>query len=93
MDRKELNHCRVCGFNQHEPWGPDGTEPTYDICSCCGVEFGYEDCTVEGVKAYRAEWLAKGATWFQPKEKPTDWDLDEQMKSVPDRFKDTLVGS
>ncbi|PBC22211.1 hypothetical protein CK226_16405 [Mesorhizobium sp. WSM4311] len=37
--------CRVCGLDQSPdmPWGESGGEPSYAICSCCGVEFGYED--------------------------------------------------
>ncbi|WP_407906848.1 hypothetical protein [Escherichia coli] len=43
--------CRVCGAEQPEaPWGDDGETPTYDICNCCGVEFGYEDSTVQSIK-------------------------------------------
>ena len=39
----EFYVCRVCGAEQPEaPWGDDGETPTYDICNCCGVEFGYE---------------------------------------------------
>jgi hypothetical protein len=40
--------CRVCGLDQQSPpWGVDGKSPTYAICDCCGVEFGYEDSTRE----------------------------------------------
>lgn len=88
MRRSDLDHCRVCGFNYGQPWGPDGTDPTYEICCCCGVEFGYEDCTAQSTKSYRAEWLAKGAPWFMPPERPSDWDLAEQMKGVPEHFKE-----
>ena len=34
--------CRVCGKVQDDPtWGEDGKTPTFDICDCCGVQFGY----------------------------------------------------
>lgn len=40
----EEHFCRVCGlYIEDEPWGKDGSCPTYEICSCCGVEFGNED--------------------------------------------------
>lgn len=39
------NFCHVCGYplGDYNPWGDDGKTPTYDICPCCGVEWGNED--------------------------------------------------
>jgi len=80
--------CRVCGLNQDEPpWGEDGNSPSFAICSCCGVEFGYEDCSLESVKKYRSDWLLKNAPWFSKKEKPVNWSIEEQIKNIPDEFK------
>ena len=46
--------CRVCGLDQGEPiWGEDGRTPTYGICSCCGVEFGYGDEDRENCRTIR----------------------------------------
>lgn len=48
------HNCRVCGLHIDDlPWGQDGNSPTYDICPCCGVEFGYEDYTAESARRYR----------------------------------------
>jgi hypothetical protein len=81
-------HCRVCGLLQPEPpWGSGGKTPSFDICDCCGVEFGYEDATPAAVARYRAEWLGQGAPWFAPESRPKDWNVDEQLKSVPDGFR------
>lgn len=81
------NNCRVCGFNQNfEPWGEDGKTPTFDICGCCGVQFGYEDCTVFYVRRFREEWIKNGAEWFSLKEKPKGWSLEEQMKNIPKEY-------
>jgi len=56
IDNKSF--CRVCGYNNLEPpWGDDGKSPTYDYCPCCGVEFGYQDACIEGIKSYRKKWL------------------------------------
>lgn len=50
--------CRVCGKIQSDPpWGLDGQCPTYEICDCCGVEFGYGDCTPEAARAWRKHWI------------------------------------
>jgi hypothetical protein len=81
-------NCRVCGLNQGvEPWGKDGETPSFDICTCCGVQFGYEDCDILSVKKFRAEWLNNGAHWSWAKNKPENWSLEEQMQNIPDDFK------
>ena len=78
-----IMRCRVCGLLQSEPpWGSDGKCPTYAYCSCCGVEFGYGDASPEGIRRWRENWLASGANWNDPKEKPANWDLQEQLSHV-----------
>jgi len=80
--------CRVCGKLQCDPpWGEGGQCPTYDICDCCGVEFGYGDCTLKAVRAFRDRWLANGPNWKYPKEMPTNWSLEEQLKQIPNEYK------
>ena len=83
-----MYYCRVCGLYSEElPWGEDGKTPSYDFCYCCGVEFGYEDYIVETVKCYRNEWIENGAKWSEEEFKPENWDLEEQMKNIPERFR------
>jgi hypothetical protein len=54
--------CRACGLELAEPpWRNDGASPTFAICPCCGVEFGYGDCQPESVVARRKKWLSGGA--------------------------------
>lgn len=51
--------CQICGFLQlSPPWGDDGNTPLFDICNCCGVEFGYENTTIQTIKQYREQWLS-----------------------------------
>lgn len=77
------NNCRVCGlYIQDFPWGKDGKSPTYEICPCCGVEFGNEDYTKESICDYRREWISNGAIWFDQKKRPKNWDLYKQLKNV-----------
>lgn len=84
---KNKHHCRVCGlYIESAPWGEDGETPTYEICPCCGVEFGNEDYTLQSVRNYRTKWLENSAKWFEPRQKPNYWDLEEQMKKVPMGF-------
>jgi hypothetical protein len=88
MGNDSLFHCRVCGLRQADPpWGDDGRTPNFQICDCCGVEFGYEDVSPASVKSARSTWLAKGAPWFNPKARPLIWDVGKQMEAIPEAFK------
>lgn len=84
----ENNNCRVCGlYIKDSPWGKDGCSPTYEICPCCGVEFGNEDYTIESTKRYRATWINKGFKWFDSTEKPKHWNKEEQLNMIPVEFR------
>ena len=83
----ELLICRVCGLKQSEPqWGDDGETPTYNICDCCGVEFGYEDSSLIGIKNYRNKWLFSGGAWTKPNSKPENWTLENQLSNIPAKY-------
>ena len=68
------------------PWGEDGETPSWEICPCCGTEFGYEDCTVFAAKKQRAKWMEDGAQWTAHNEKPANWKLEDQIKNIPKDF-------
>ncbi|AUI85510.1 hypothetical protein BS333_03435 [Vibrio azureus] len=53
---------------------------------CCEIEFGYEDRTFNSANNYRKKWLEKGSPWFYSKEKPENWNLQDQLQNVPDNF-------
>ena len=83
--------CRVCGLEQlYAQYGDDGTSPSFEICSCCGVEFGYEDITFWGAQKYREAWLTKGKIWFISAEKPENWSWEVQKKQIPSSFRDIV---
>lgn len=85
---KSLYCCRVCGLFQYGdlPWGLDGHSPSFNICDCCGVEFGYEDCFPKDVKRFREEWLKQGGFWLYPEEKPLEWSLEEQLQNISKEY-------
>ena len=86
--RNDKNHCRVCGYLLEDPpWGDTGTNPSFEICPCCGVEFGYEDCTLDAIRAYRKKWLDAGAEWFDADERPDNWNVEAQIGLIPVRYK------
>jgi len=75
--------CRVCGLPQDQPpWGEDGKTPSFAICPCCGTEFGYHDATAKAIKAQRDRCLSSGAKWFEPRKKPQQWSLEEQLEHL-----------
>lgn len=79
--------CRVCGLLQDTPpWGEDGITPSFEICVCCGVEFGNDDATIAAIHKKREEWLGKGANWFMSRFKPTKWNVTQQLAQIPIDF-------
>ncbi|MBL7719068.1 MAG: hypothetical protein JNL72_09560 [Flavipsychrobacter sp.] len=89
MSTIENATCRVCGYVyplDNPAWFNEVT-PSHDICICCGVQFGYEDTTNDGVTDYRKRWLANGAEWFSPDFKPKDWNLENQLMKIPEKWK------
>jgi len=67
------------------PWGESGIDPTFDYCPCCGVEFGYQDATLESVRMWRQRWADTAYSWAQPDKKPTGWSAAEQALNIPSR--------
>lgn len=89
MRKDNCNHyCRVCGlYNEDPSWGIDESCPTFNICVCCGTEFGYHDFTLIGIRQQRNIWLRHPDQWDTPSAKPDDWSLEEQLKNIPEQFK------
>ena len=58
----------------------------FEICGCCGVDFGYQDCTPKYAEKFRENWLKTKGKWACPDEKPTNWSLEEQLKQIPETF-------
>jgi len=79
-----IDCCPVCGYTDGEflPWGESGEDPSFDICPCCGVEYGYEDFTVESAAKYRLAWLRRGPKPFRPSIEFRDWDWAVQMRNI-----------
>lgn len=87
--------CPTCGFPKlEEPaWDSDTGSPSFNICPCCGCEFGYDDATPHGREQYRRQWIDNGAPWFNPQKKPADWSLEDQLCVSFPRSNSTLVSS
>lgn len=84
MEKTKRFKCPVCGFPAlEEPaWDPETGSPSFNICPCCGCEFGYDDATPQARERYRQQWIDRGAPWFKPELRPVNWDLEEQLCGI-----------
>jgi hypothetical protein len=73
----KICNCPICGLPWSEAIEQEEARCSFEICDCCGCEYGYDD-----YPKYREEWIRKGAPWFDPKERPLNWNLEEQLKYV-----------
>jgi len=75
--------CPVCGNSNLDdpPYTSEGC-PSYNICSCCGFEPGFDDSEGETFESYRIIWLKNGGLWFSEDEKPKTWNLSEQLSRI-----------
>jgi len=66
--------CTVCGYSQMRNPPKD-----YNICPCCGTEFGYDDFS-KSHRMLRNDWLSRGAPWFSSNIRPQfPWDGFRQV--------------
>jgi hypothetical protein len=67
----------------YERWYGD---PSYEVCPCCGFEFGNDDnpgtAAPSSFERYRQEWIAAGCPWLDPSQRPAGWRLEEQLVAV-----------
>ncbi len=60
---------------------------SYEVCSCCGYEFGHDDNPGMGrpisFVEHLQEWVeADGQSWFAPEDKPKGWSLEAQLSQA-----------
>jgi predicted RNA-binding Zn-ribbon protein involved in translation (DUF1610 family) len=75
--------CPVCGYADlgERPRDDDGWA-SFEICSSCGTEFGYDDATVSHAEL-RKRWLSGGCIWWATWEKsPSNWDAQRQLEQA-----------
>jgi hypothetical protein len=82
-----INICPVCGYDKllESPYDEFGY-PSYEICSCCGFEYGFDDSNKKiTFQKYRERWIDKGFQWFNKSKKPKEWNkeaLNIQLKNI-----------
>ncbi|MBI5563389.1 MAG: histidine phosphatase family protein [Chloroflexi bacterium] len=60
-------------------------QPSYDVCSCCGFEYGNDDepgtvSSARSFQEYLSDWIENGLLWFKPDKRPNDWSLEDQLQ-------------
>jgi hypothetical protein len=81
MHDKPICKCPVCGYADlsHPAYNGYGS-PSFEICPCCGVQFGYQDCSFPHA-VLRGIWLAAGAIWDSDVIRPLEgWDARKQLR-------------
>jgi len=73
----KIEFCPVCGWGPFEKAYSSYQElrSSYNICECCGCEYGYDDD-----ENYYKEWISNGCEWFEAKERPKNWNIENQLK-------------
>ncbi len=73
----KISNCPICGLPWSESIDEEEVRYSYWICECCGCEYGNDDNST-----YRENWLKQGAPWFDSKQRPISWDLEEQLRHI-----------
>lgn len=75
--------CPVCGFEQLDeaPYDSSGC-PSFGICPCCGVEFGYDDSS-RAHEDLRQAWVEGGMVWWsRSRSPPANWNPAQQIQRI-----------
>ena len=68
--------CPVCGYDMQDP------PSDYNICPCCGTEFGHHDVNAT-IQDLRAAWFQGGLRWWSNVEgPPVDWNPFYQLAKL-----------
>ncbi|MDR0840584.1 MAG: hypothetical protein LBN26_04260 [Christensenellaceae bacterium] len=77
------NRCPVCNYDGLSEPAYDGQGyGSYEICPCCGFQFGYDDYPKpqEAILRWRNEWRQNGYKWFSKVRTPPEgWEPELQL--------------
>ncbi len=82
--------CPICGYDSLDepPYSENNQIPSWDICDCCGMEFG--TCSKVYFDEYRKKWILDGSKWFLEKSKPKNWNLINQLENINLKLEDII---
>lgn len=75
--------CPICNYKglYEPPYNAEGYG-SYEICPCCGFEFGCDDYPEkeEAQLTWRKKWIDSGLIWFSnSRTHPEGWDGEKQL--------------
>ena len=81
--------CPCCGYDRLDepPYLDDKlTRGSYEVCSCCGFEYGFHDFS-EGYsfKGWQEKWISEGFNFSTQNEQPEKWNrkiMEAQLKNI-----------
>jgi len=77
--------CPVCAFPKlKEPPHSKSGGGSYEICPCCGFQFGVDDDD-KGITFLqaRSKWIESGMKWqSKSKKPPAKWDAQKQLATL-----------
>jgi len=83
---KKFYICPVCGYDKIvNPIYDSNGQGTYEICPCCGFEFGSDDFPdkEQAFKNWRTHWIEKNYLWFSNyTKKPENWEPQKQLDNI-----------
>lgn len=83
--------CPVCGYPElaNQPWNEHGRNASFEICPCCGIQFGNDDLPMEDTitiaelhDKWRDKWIEGGMKYVYPRTKPDGWNPIVQLKKA-----------
>lgn len=88
LDQHASTLCPACGFELgFKAW--DGELPSFEICPCCQIQFGYTDFAGNDLKRrcifyhdWRQKWAEEGLPWRGSRPPPTNWDPYAQLAYI-----------
>lgn len=85
MKSDAKHRCTVCGWPELDepPRSPTGGA-SYEICPCCGFQFGVTDAD-QGFNetAWRGQWIADGMQWSSTsRPAPARWSAPHQLEGA-----------
>lgn len=80
-----MHICPICGFGGLDKPVETKGVPSFDICPCCGFEFGFHDgVRGETYEKWRMRWIQDGMKFRKGHiiPPPVDWDPRRQLASI-----------
>lgn len=75
--------CPVCGYPELDKAAYSKGAPSFEICPCCGYQFGYDDDDQNIThEKWREKWIREGMVWWSRNIKPTNWNPKAQLQSI-----------